>query len=141
MGRIMSTVATPRFAVVLATGELERFYSGLSLLVSTASEGVPCAGLAVYRSLELLFDDDLLGRALNPANTPVLSWAGRDTFARSLLDLRSTALELDALRLYACSASVDTMGLSATDVEARLAGVRSTPRFLRETAEARLVYV
>ena len=133
--------ASPRLAVVLATGELERFYSGLSLLVSTAAEGIPCAGLAVFGSLAVLLDDGLLQRALEPSGTPSLSWAGRETFARSLVELRATAFELEALGLYACAASVETMGLAAADVETRLDGVRSTPRFLRETGEAQLVYV
>lgn len=135
------SAATPRFAVVLATSELERFYSGLSLLVSTAAEGVPCAGLAVFGSLALLLDDGLLQRALEPSGTPSLSWAGRETFARSLVELRETAFELEALSLFACAASVETMGLGAAEVEARLNGVRSTPRFLREIGGARLVYV
>lgn len=133
--------APPRLAVVLATGELERFYSGLSLLVSSAAEGRPCAALAVFRALELLLDPDLLQRGLDPRHTPSLSWSGRDTFGRSLHELRETAVDLEALYLYACSASVDTMGLSAADVEQRLDGVRSTPRFLRETSEATLLYV
>ena len=135
------SAASPRFAIVLATGELERLYSGLSLLVSTAAEGIPCAGLAVFRSLALLLDEGLLQRALEPSSTPSLSWAGRETFARSLVELRETALELEGVALYACSASVETMGLGAAEVESRLDGIRSTPRFLREVADARLVYV
>jgi hypothetical protein len=109
--------------------------------VSTAAEGTACAGLAVFRSLELVLAGDLLQRALEPSGTPALSWAGRETFARSLLELRESALELEALSLYACSASVETMGLAAAEVEARLAGIRSTPRFLREAADARVLYV
>ena len=125
----------------MSSGELERFYSGLSVLVSTATDGGRCAGLATYRALELLLDDDLLQRASEPEATPSLSWAGRDTFARSLLELRATALDLDALELYACAASVDTMNLTAAEVEERLEGVMSTPRFLRETSGARLLFV
>lgn len=135
------SAASPRFAAVLATGELERLYSGLSVLVSTAAEGIPCAALAVFRSLELLLDEGLLQRSLDPSNTPSLTWAGRETFARSLVELRETALELPALAVYACSASVETMGLATEDVEDRLDGVRPTPRFLREAGGARLVYV
>jgi peroxiredoxin family protein len=135
------SAATPRLAVVLATGELERFYSGLSLLVSTAAEGTPCAGLAVFRSLALLLDDGLLQRALDPSETPALAWGGRETFARSLLELRDTAFALEPLTLYACSASVDTMGLPAAEVEQRLDGILSTPRFVRDAGEGRLVYV
>lgn len=132
---------TPRLAAVLATGEVERLYSGLSVLVSTAADGAPCAGLAAFRALDLLLDRDLARRAMEPEATPSLSWGARETFARSLSELRDTALELDGLALYACAASVETMSLTAADVRDRLDGVRSTPRFLRENEGARLLFV
>jgi peroxiredoxin family protein len=128
-------------AAVLSSGEMERFYSGLSLLVSSATDGSRCAGLASFRALELLLDDDLLQHAEEPETTPSLSWAGRDTFARSMLELRDTALGLEGLDLYACAASVETMSITAADVEERLAGVMSTPRFLRETQGAALLFI
>ena len=135
--------ATPRYglAAVLAAGEMERLYSGLSVLVSAAAEGQPCAALAGFRALDLLLDPDLARRAQEPEATPGLAWGGRETFGRSLGELRDTALALDALDVYACSASVETMPISAGDVEERLAGVMSTPRFLRETAGAHLIFV
>jgi hypothetical protein len=80
-----------RLAAVLATGEPERLYSGLSLLVSEAVEGRPCAGLAAFRGLDLLLDQDLLARAQVADGTPSLSWQGRETFARSLVELRDAA--------------------------------------------------
>ena len=134
---------SPQYALaaVLSTGEIERFYSGLSVLVSSATDGSRCAALASFRALDLLLDDDLLQRAAEPAATPSLSWAGRDTFARSVRELRDTALELDGLDLYACAASVETMSLTAGAVEDRLAGVMSTPRFLREAQGAALIFV
>jgi peroxiredoxin family protein len=131
----------PTLAVILSAGEPERLYSGLSLLVSAATDGERCAGLAAFRALDLLLDEDLLRRVQEPEATPSLSWAGRQTFARSLVELRDTALELEPLVLYACSASVETMALSATDVEGRLDGVMSTPRFLRQAEGARLLFV
>jgi peroxiredoxin family protein len=136
-------VTAPAFklAVIFATGELERLYSGLSALASTAAGGVPCAALATFRSLELLVADDLLQRASEPEQTPSLSWAGRDTFARSLAELRETALELDQLSVYACSASVETMALARDAIDERLDGVMSTPRFLERVEGARLVFV
>jgi len=136
-------VTSPAYslAAVLSTGEPERLYSGLSLLVSTASDGAPCAGLLAFQGLDLMLDEDLLARTENADATPSLSWQGRETFARSLVELRETALGLDSLSLFACSASVETMSLTATDVEDRLDGVMSTPRFLRETSGARLVFV
>jgi peroxiredoxin family protein len=130
-----------RLAAVLSSGEPERLYSGLSLLVSAAADGDRCAALASFRGLALLLDPDLLQRAGEPGATPSLSWAGRDTFARSLVELRETALELEPLSLYACSASIEAMGLAPADVEARLDGVMSTPRFLREAEGAQLLFV
>ena len=128
-------------AAILASAEVERFYSGLSVLVSSAVDGEPCAALAAFGALDLLLDDDLLRRAREPDATPSLSWAGRESFATSLVELRDTALSLDALSMYACSASVETMALTDGAVAERLAGVMSTPRFLRETAGARLLHL
>jgi peroxiredoxin family protein len=139
----MSIVTAPayRLAAVLASGEPERMYSGLSLLVSAAADGAPCAGLASFRGLDLLLENDLIARVQVADATPSLSWQGRETFARSLVELREAALGLDSLSLFACSASVETMSLTQTDVEERLDGVMSTPRFLRETAGTQLLFV
>ena len=128
-------------AAVLATGDLQRFYAGLSMLVSSAADGGRCAALASFRSLELLLDDDLLQRAGEPELTPGLSWNGRETFARSLFELRDTALDLEGLDIYACAASVETMCVTPATIEERLTGVMSTPRFLRETQGAALLFV
>jgi len=130
-----------RLAAVLASGEPERLYSGMSMLVSAAADGSPCAGLASFRGLDLLLDDDLIARVQVADATPSLSWQGRETFARSLVELRDTALSLESLSLFACSASVETMSLTQADVDERLDGVMSTPRFLRETAGASLLFV
>ncbi len=66
---------------------------------------------------------------------------GRETFARSLAELRDLARELEDCRIWACAAAVETTGVSAADVEARLDGVMSTPRFLKEIGDAQLVVV
>ena len=128
-------------AVVLSTDVPERLYSGLSVLVSSAADGARCAGLATFRGLDLLIDEDLLRRAGEPEATSELSWAGREVFARSLLELRDTAFSLDGLELYACAASVETMNLTRDDVEHRLGPVMSMPRFLKATAGATLLFV
>jgi peroxiredoxin family protein len=125
-------------AVILASGRLDRLYTGLSLLVSAAAEGEPARGLATFEALEPLLDEQLLARALRPEETPALSEPGRGVFARTLVELRETAAELPDCRIWACAAAVETTGL---DVEGRLDGVRSTPRFLREIGDARLVVV
>jgi peroxiredoxin family protein len=132
--------APPTLAAVLSTGEPERLYSGLSVLVSTAAEGTPCAALVSFGALGLILDPDLLRRVQEPEQTPSLSWAGRETFARSLVELVDTALGLESLPIHACAASVETMGLDEADLD-RLDGIKSTPRFLRDAAGARLIFV
>jgi len=113
-------------AAILESGAPERLYTGLSLLVSTAAEGEPARGLVSFGALgALLTEPD--GEA--------------GPLGRSLAELRATARELPELRLWACAAAVDMTGASRADVERRLDGVMSTPRFLRETAGARLVVV
>ena len=78
-------------------------------------------------------DDALLGQAAQAAGT--------ETFARTLIALRGTAAELEDCRLWACAAAVETLGLERAAVEARLDGIMSTPRFLREVDGADLVVV
>ena len=117
-------------AAILASGEPGKLYSGLSVLVSTAVDARRCAALASFGALALIVDPDLERTA---------AASGSDKFARSLAELRDTALELETLTVWACAASVDTMDI---DPGPRLAGVMSTPRFLRETAGARrLIHV
>jgi peroxiredoxin family protein len=129
-------------AAILATGEPERLYPGLSVLVSAAAEGERCAALASFGALGLLLDPDLLRKVQEPDATPSLAWAGREPFARSLVELVDTAIELDALTIHACSASVETMAIEPADVEARgLDGVKSTPRFLKDAEGAQLLFV
>jgi peroxiredoxin family protein len=125
-------------AVILASGRLDRLYTGLSLLVSAAAEGEPACGLVTFEALAPLLDEQLLARALRPEETPALTEPGREVFARTLVELREAAAELPDCRIWACAAAVETTGL---EVEGRLDGVRSTPRFLREVREARLVVV
>jgi len=121
-------------AVVLATDDPVRLYSALSLVVSTAADGARCALLATFRGLELLVAPDLERRA-SDAGDGLFTPAGRDTFARSLAELRDTTLALDTVDAYACSATADTT-LVETELE-----VMSTPRFLRATDGARLLFV
>ena len=114
-------------AAILESGQPERLYTGLSLLVSAAAEGRPARGLVSFGALAPLLADD------PPA-------AG-DTFSRSLHELRETARELEDCRLWACAAAVELTGASGEAIEARLDGVMSTPRFLREVEGAQLVVV
>jgi peroxiredoxin family protein len=125
-------------AVILASGRLDRLYTGLSLLVSAAAEGEAARGLVTFEALGPLLDEQLLARALRPDETPALSEPGREVFARTLVELRETAAELPDCRIWACAAAVETTGL---ELAGRLDGVRSTPRFLREIRDARLVVV
>jgi peroxiredoxin family protein len=125
-------------AVILASRRLDRLYTALSLLVSAAAEGRAARGLVTFEALEPLLDERLLARALRRDETPALSEPGRETFARTLVELRETAAELPDCRIWACAAAVETTGLQ---LDGRLDGVLSTPRFLREVAGAQLVVV
>jgi peroxiredoxin family protein len=116
-------------AVILASGRLDRLYTGLSLLVSVAAEGEPARGLVTFAALEPMLDERLEQRAL--ASQPEL-------FARAFAELRATAAELPDCLMWACAAAVETTGL---DPAGRLDGVCSMPRFLREIGDARLVVV
>ncbi len=119
----MTPAPSAAIAAILATGEPERLYSGLSVLVSRAVEGERCLALATFRSLELLLERPASGRG--------------ERFDRSLEELIAAAGDIGALELYACSASVQELGLEGEP----LAGVMSTPRFLREARGAELIFV
>ena len=69
-------------AAILESGDPERLYTGLSLLVSAASEGRPARGLVTFGALGALLDPDL-DRARAPA-THVID-AEREAFARTLV--------------------------------------------------------
>jgi peroxiredoxin family protein len=128
-------------AVFLESGELQRLYTGLSLLVSAAADGRPARALVGFGALAPLLDDRLVARALRPEAAPDVAEAGREAFARTLAELRDTAVALEDCRVWACAAAVEATGTDRALVEARLDGVLSTPRFLREVAGAELVVV
>ena len=106
-------------AVILESGEPTRLYTAFSLLVSTAVEGEAAHGLVSFGALPALLGP--------PADA-------------SFAELRATAGEA-GVRLAVCSAALDATGLDRAEVERRIGPVSSTPRFLKETAGARLVVV
>ena len=128
-------------AAILESGELERLSTGLSLLVSAAAAGEQARGLATFGALAVLLHEDLGEWARRPGAAPHVADAGRDAFALTLAELREAAAELDAVRIWACAGAVAATGADRAAIEARLDGVMSTPRFLREVAGARLVVV
>ena len=107
-------------AVFLESGELQRLYTGLSLLVSAAADGRPARALVGFGALAPLLDERLLARALRPEAAPDVSDAGREAFARTLAELRDTALALEDCRVWACAAAVEATGADRALVEARL---------------------
>jgi hypothetical protein len=94
-----------------------------------------------FGALAPMLDERLMARALRPDAAPDVSDVGRDAFARTLAELRDTAIEMEDCRVWACAAAVESTGASRIEIEARLDGVMSTPRFLREVAGAELVVV
>jgi peroxiredoxin family protein len=128
-------------AAILESGEPERLYTGLSLLVSAAADGTEARGLVTFGALAALLDDALEARALAPGAAPHVVAGEAEPFARTLAELRTLVRELPDCKLWACAAAVEATGASRESIEARLDGVMSTPRFLQETAGARLVVV
>jgi peroxiredoxin family protein len=125
-------------AAILESGDLERLYTGLSLLVSAASEGRPARGLVTFGALGVLLDPELEARARGAEHVVE---AEREAFARTLSELRDAVAELPDCRIWACAAAVQATGADWVAVAARLEGVISTPHFLREVAGAQLVVV
>jgi hypothetical protein len=118
-------------AAILATDDPGELYSALSVLVSTTVDGGPCAALLSFGALALMLDMQI-GVEREGEWAP---WAhDREAFWRSLYELKRTAIELDGLKLWACSASIDTIKVAGGKP---FDGIMSTPRFLRETAGAR----
>ena len=124
------------FAAILESGDFERLYTGLSLLVSAASNGQPARGLATFGALGALLDPS---RGPRPHATHVET--EREAFARTLAQLRAAAAELPDCRIWACAAAVQATGADWVTVTERLEGVMSTPQFLRDVAGAQLVVV
>ena len=60
-------------AVILASERLDRLYTGLSLLVSTAAEGERAVGLATFGALAPLLEPRLEALALRPDAVPGLT--------------------------------------------------------------------
>jgi peroxiredoxin family protein len=130
-----------RFAAVMQTAVCQRLYSGLSVLVAAASGGGDCLGLLTFDALALWLSEDIERHVEAQRTFWMFSQDGAQTFVRSFLQLRGLALELDSLRLYACSASVQTMDLDTDKLDARLNGIMSTPRFLAESAGYNVLFV
>jgi peroxiredoxin family protein len=126
-------------AAILESGDPERLYTGLSLLVSTASAGQPARGLVTFGALAALLDPEREARAREAATH--VKAEERDAFARTLAELREAAAELPDCRIWACAAAVQATGADWAQVSERLEGVISTPHFLREVAGAQLVVI
>jgi hypothetical protein len=122
------------FAAILESGDFERLYTGLSLIVSATSDKRRVMALATFGALPPLLDPALEARA--QAAQHVIE-AEREAFARTLAQLRDAA----APNIWACGAAVQATGSDWVTVNERLAGVMSTPQFMREIADCQLVVV
>ena len=94
-------------AAILESGDPERLYTGLSLLVSAASAGEEARALVGFGALRALLDPDLASRARRSSSTPSAS--------RSRARWPSCApsrAELPNCRLWACGAAVQAAGAS-----------------------------
>jgi len=122
------------FAVILESGDYARLYTGLSLIVSATSDNRRVMALATFGALPPLLDPSLEARAQTAHH---VIEAEREAFARTLAQLRDAA----APAIWACAAAVQATGADWATVQDRLAGVMSTPQFMREVADSQLVVV
>ena len=113
-------------AAVLESDDHQRLYMGLSLLVSAAVDGREARALLGFGALTAFFAPALPRHVID---------SEREPFARTFAELRDTALEL--CTIYACAAAAQATGADT----ARLAGVISTPQFLKDAAGAELIFV
>jgi peroxiredoxin family protein len=116
-------------AAILASGDPERLYTGLSLLVSTATAGEEARALVTFGALRALQDP--------PPPAHVVD-AEREPFLRTFAEMRDLIGELPNCRLFACAASVQGTGV---EIAPPVESVLSMPRFLADAADARLVVV
>ena len=123
-------------AVILESEQPERLHTGLSLLVSAASDGLEARGLASFGALPLLIGPTQALVAHAEATSRVPDAA---RFAHSLGELRDACASLPELQIWACAAAADVHGITEETAMLRLAGICSTPRFLREVAGGELV--
>jgi peroxiredoxin family protein len=112
-------------AVILESGEPTRIYTAMSLLVSSAAEGEPARGLVSFGAIDQ-FKAGLFA-------------THRGVLFDSLREMSALAAELEDCRMWACAAAAEVSAV--TQVAPPLEGIMSTPRFLKETAGARLVVV
>ena len=122
------------FAAILESGDYARLYTGLSLIVSATSDNRRVMALATFGALPVLLDLELEARAQVAHH---VIEAEREAFARTLAQLRDAA----AASIWACAAAVQATGADWAVVSERLAGVMSTPQFMREIADSQLVVV
>ena len=116
------------FAAILETDDPQRLYTALSVVVSKAADGEPARVLLGFGALPALLRDPLVAG-------PAVIESEREPFARTLAELRDTALEL--CDVWACAAAAQATGVDT----APLAGVISMPQFVREVAGARLILI
>jgi hypothetical protein len=108
-------------AAILETSDPQRLYTGLSLVVSAASDGEPVRVLLGFGALS--------GASAQPAD---VIEAEREPFARTLSELWAATLEL--CEVQACAAAAQATGVEGF-------ATISMPQFVREVAGARLVLI
>src|ERR1700759_45975 len=88
-------------AAILESGDPERLYTGLSLLVTSATIGRPVRGFVGFGALVPPAGPAPGGNVIAPE---------RDAFVETLTQLRDAALALPDCALYACAAAIQATG-------------------------------
>ncbi len=133
-------MSQPEFVIFAHSGEYDRLYQVATLAASAAANGDDVHIILFFGALRRFVDDDLDNPAFPPSygeEGPRIEQRMRESRAHSVSELIDTARQLGKLTLYACSAQVKFLGLTAPEVEGIVDEVISLPNVLKRTADAR----
>ena len=117
-------------AAILETDDPQRLYTGLSLLVSAASDGEPVRVLLGFGALRALLDPDSFRARVRRSSS-------RPSASRSSGRWRRCATPPPSCFVQGLGVRAALEATSVARPRERLEGVISTSRFLREAAGAR----
>ncbi|MFB6161705.1 MAG: hypothetical protein ABEJ61_11120 [Haloferacaceae archaeon] len=129
------------YAVVLASGKLERLQAVGNIASIAASSDVPVAVFATMDGLEAFDRERVEARdfEMGPVGRAMMEAEGMDVplFHDSL----ARAKELGPLEVYACELSMDALGKSLDEYVDAFDGVLGVSGFLNEAEDKQVIFV
>jgi len=126
----------PSLSILLISGSRDRALAALNLAAAALALGRPASLFLTWEAMGR-FAAGTLDAAPLPAGVPAAAaaaLAGQPPIAESLQGLRR-----QGLKLYACSATIQMMGLDAQALAERVDGIAGAASFLAEAAAGQLL--